>query len=141
MDSTALSSQAYSGRLTVAGPGSVVDLSQENIDMSTDGGDSGHHGNLFGGTVFNNPSFLARKPTPEEQARDLQWDEEERANNLKAAAKAAQIHSKTLNHLARIKKTLVPEDHHGTNIEELPKDDGGATSIEKIFDCCKHECK
>jgi hypothetical protein len=111
------------------------------MDMSTDGRNSGHHGNLFGGTVFDNPSFLARKPTPEEQAWDLQWDEEERANDLKAAAKAAQFYSKTLNRLACIKKTLVPEDHLGTNNEELPKDDGGATLIKKISDCRKRERK
>ncbi len=141
MDSTELSSQAYSGRLTVAGPGSVVDLSQENMDTSSDGGNSGHHGNLFGGTVFNNPSFLARKLTPEEQARDLQWDGEERANDLKAAVKAAQICSKTLDHLARIKKTLVPEDHLGMNNEELTKDDGGAMLIKKISDRRKREPK
>jgi hypothetical protein len=105
VDSTAVSSQAQAilNQASASIPGSVVDMSQ--MDTTSDDGASGPHRNLFGGTVFDDPSFKARKPTPEERAKDLQWEGEQRTNDLKAAANAAWIRAKTLNRLACMRST------------------------------------
>ncbi len=95
----------------------------------------------MGGTVFNDPSFSARKPAPEEQARNLQWDKEERANNREAISKAERIQAKTLDRLARLKKIPVPKDHSTMDGKVLSKKRRSAAPIERQSDRCKQEQK
>jgi hypothetical protein len=69
MDSIVLSSLANSKctsstRKRYPNPTSFPDSSQDNIEISFDDGILRIHTNLFGGTVFDDPSFSARKPTP-----------------------------------------------------------------------------
>jgi hypothetical protein len=122
-------------------PSPVVNLSQENMDISSDNENSGVQSNLFGGMVFDDPSFSARKPTPVEQDRDLQWDEEERANNREAIAKAEQIRAKMLDCLACLKKIPVPEDHSTMDGEVLSKEGSCASPIERQSNRRKQEQK
>ncbi len=96
MDSTVLSSLANFKRVPATNsgysmPSPVVNVSQENMDTSWDGGKSGVQSNLFWGTVFDDPSFSTRKPTLEEQARDLQWDKDVRPTKVGNAVMAGMI--------------------------------------------------
>ncbi len=69
MDSTVLSSLANSKRASSTrkqypNPTSFPDFSQDKMETSFDDRILSIHTNLFGGTVFDDPSFSARKPTP-----------------------------------------------------------------------------
>jgi hypothetical protein len=79
MDSTILSSLAnskcaYSTRKGYPNLTSFPDSSQDKMETSFGDRILRIHTNLFSGTVFDDSSFSARKPTPEERAQDLQWD-------------------------------------------------------------------
>jgi hypothetical protein len=72
-------------------PTSFKDSPQDKMETSSDYRILCIHTNLFGGTVFDDPSFSARKPTPEERAQDPQWGVDERAHDLEAVAKVERI--------------------------------------------------
>jgi hypothetical protein len=120
-------------------PSPVVNLSQENMDTSSDDGNSGVLCNLFGATAFNDPSFSDRKLTPEEQVWDLQWDKEDRVNDRGAIAKAEQIQAKTLDPLACLKMIPVFKDHSAMDSKVLSKEESCASPIERQSNHCKQE--
>jgi hypothetical protein len=73
MDSTLLSSLANSergssSRKRYPNPTSFPDSPQDKMETSSDNRILCIHTNLFGGTVFDDPSFSPRKPTSEERA-------------------------------------------------------------------------
>jgi hypothetical protein len=96
MDSTVFFSLADSecGSSTRKGypnPTSFPDSPQDKMETCSDNGILRIHANLFGGRVFDDPSFSARKPTLEERAQDLQWDVDEWAYDLETLAKLERI--------------------------------------------------
>jgi hypothetical protein len=114
MDSTVLSSLANSecGSSTRKGypnPTSFPDSPQDKMETSSDNRILCIHTNLFGGTVFVHPSFIARKPTPKERAQDLQWDADEQAHDLEALAKAKRIQVQVVERVSRHKLSLPVE--------------------------------
>jgi hypothetical protein len=69
---------------------STHDMPME-VDSSSDGRSDPGKANLFGNTVFDDPSFRARKPTAAEKAFDIHWDEEDHIHKMEVAAKATAI--------------------------------------------------
>jgi hypothetical protein len=61
------------------------------VDSSSDGRSDPGEANLFGNTLFDDPSICARKPRAAEKAFDSQWDEEEHIHKMEVAAKATAI--------------------------------------------------
>jgi hypothetical protein len=69
---------------------STCDVPME-VDSSSDGRSDPGKANIFGNTVFDDPSFCACKPTAEEKAFDIQWDEEDHIHKMEVAAKATAL--------------------------------------------------
>jgi hypothetical protein len=68
LSSLADSERGSSTRKGYPNPMSFPDSPQDKMETSSDDGILRIHTNLLGGTVFDDPSFFARKPTPEEKA-------------------------------------------------------------------------
>jgi hypothetical protein len=141
MDSTAASSQVAPSRaaFTTAKP---VDVVSQAMDTRFDAEATIPPRDLFGGSVFDDPLFVPRKPTQEEREKDCLWDKEQLANYLQEEANAARIRAKTVDRLSRKKESLkLKTKHHSIDIISRPNKVSGGVHQEYLSAARKLERK